>query len=313
MKTAASKTLPPRTIQFITENGSEAALPVQYDLPSCVSVGNQDSISRGVQTLCFESLGVRLGLTADTPEVFSRFPDVLPPDAQIVDPVPDDHTYGVHLAPDGSYGFTRDGSPVTSGTDLEFALSLLEHQIRIFIGINAPDRIFVHAGVVGHRGRAIVVPGRSFTGKTTLVLALVRAGATYYSDEFAVIDPEGLVHAYPRSPSIRGDGDNRPAFEAAQLGAEPPPPIPVGAVVLAEYRPGATWAPQQLSRGRGALGMFANTLAALQRSEEAMRVLGRALDGALVLDGERGEADDIAAQLLDLVSGSRAPQTADLG
>jgi uridine kinase len=39
----------------------------------------------------------------------------------------------------------------------------------------------------------IAIPGRSFSGKTSLVTALVRAGAVYYSDEFAVIDRDGLV------------------------------------------------------------------------------------------------------------------------
>ena len=43
------------------------------------------------------------------------------------------------------------------------------------------------------------------TGKTTLVKALVEAGATYYSDEFAVLDKEGQVQPYPVPLSIRGN------------------------------------------------------------------------------------------------------------
>ena len=60
----------------------------------------------------------------------------------------------------------------------------------------APDRVFVHAGVVAWRGRALVLPGTSFAGKTTLVAELVRAGAIYYSDEYAVLDEQGRVHPY---------------------------------------------------------------------------------------------------------------------
>lgn len=259
-------------------------------------------MSRGVQTLCFESLGVRLALTTDSSEVFERLPELLPPDAKLCPPLADDPSYGVHLAPDGSYGFTRDGSPVSTGTDLAFAMSLLETQIRIFIGIHAPDRIFVHAGVVGHNDRAIVVPGRSFTGKTSMVLALVRAGATYYSDEFAVVDSNGLVHPYTKAPSVRGGDAKSKDQVVAAAGSADPPPIPLGAVVFSEYRPRATWSPQELTRGRGTLGLFSNTLAALQRSEEAMRVLAHALEGAIILEGERGEADDIAPDVLALVS-----------
>ena len=50
------------------------------------------------------------------------------------------------------------------------------------------------AGVVGWENRAIVMPGASFAGKTTLVRAWLEAGATYYSDEFAVLDRAGRVH-----------------------------------------------------------------------------------------------------------------------
>jgi hypothetical protein len=31
-------------------------------------------------------------------------------------------------------------------------------------------------------------------GKTTLVVALLRAGAHYYTDDFALLDGDGLVH-----------------------------------------------------------------------------------------------------------------------
>ena len=64
--------------------------------------------------------------------------------------------------------------------------------------------MFVHAGVVAVDGRALLLPGGSFTGKTTLVAALLRAGAQYGSDEYAVLDEAGLVlPAYPRPLSIR--------------------------------------------------------------------------------------------------------------
>ena len=45
-----------------------------------------------------------------------------------------------------------------------------------FVAERAPDHLFVHAGVVGWEGRAIVMPGASFAGKTTLVAGLARGG-----------------------------------------------------------------------------------------------------------------------------------------
>ena len=59
-----------------------------------------------------------------------------------------------------------------------------------------------HAGVVGWRGRAIVIPGRSHAGKSTLVAELVRRGAVYYCDEFAVLHETGRVHPYRRTPVL---------------------------------------------------------------------------------------------------------------
>jgi hypothetical protein len=207
---------------------------------------------------------------------------------------------------DGTYQVTRDDSPLMTGVDLEFALMLLDSQLRISVGLSAPGRIFVHAGVVAHEGRAIVLPGLSLSGKTTLVVALIRAGAVYYSDEFAVLDEHGYVHPYAKPLSIR-DGDvlqnDRPAESfGALVGDEP---LRIGAAIFTRYRPGVEWNPAQLSPGRGALAMLENTLAAIKRSDEAIRAVKRAIDGAVLLQGERGEAAATAAQLLDCVRGGR--------
>ena len=64
----------------------------------------------------------------------------------------------------------------------------------------------MHAGVVGWKGWALVLPGKSGAGKTTLVAELIRAGATYYSDEYAVLDERGRVHPYARPLAVRVDG-----------------------------------------------------------------------------------------------------------
>src|SRR5215210_2081743 len=239
------------------------------------------------EDIAFESFGVRVRVTADAREVRDRIPALLPPDAQPCSPSTAEVSLAVLSRGGTAYDFLIDGSPVTQGIDLDFALTLLEAQLRIHVGLRAPNRIFVHAGVVAHDDRAIVIPGRSFAGKTSLVLALVEAGAVYYSDEFAVLDERGLVHPYAKDVSVR-DEDEIQSDHAIErfggvAGAEP---LEVGAVVFAQYRPGAEWNPTELSPGRGALSMFANTLAALQRSEEAMQVIKLAVEGALLLEGE---------------------------
>src|SRR4051794_20574153 len=67
-----------------------------------------------------------------------------------------------------------------------------------------------------------VIPRVSHSGKTTLVAALVRAGATYYSDEYAVFDAQGSVHPYARPLGIRdGNGDRPRRCPVQELGGTP--------------------------------------------------------------------------------------------
>ena len=91
--------------------------------------------------------------------------------------------------------------------------------------------------MVGWHGRAILVPGHSFQGKSTLVQAFVAAGALYFSDELALIDGAGQVHPYPRPMMLRdGTGVERrrevvpeePASATTPLTAGYDRPSPLG-------------------------------------------------------------------------------------
>jgi hypothetical protein len=49
-------------------------------------------------------------------------------------------------------------------------LERLRSALEIAIATHAPDRVFLHAGAVADgEGRAVLLPGRSSAGKTTLV------------------------------------------------------------------------------------------------------------------------------------------------
>lgn len=201
----------------------------------------------------------------------------------------------------GTYALGRDGDVLASaqGLELELALELLDSEIRLYVGRKAPSMIFVHAGVVAHRGRAIVIPAPSFGGKTTLVLALLRAGAVYYSDEFAVLDEDGFVHPYAKPLSIRGITPGQVDHSVESLGGVAGvAPLPVGEILVTSYAPGAKWAPEQLSAGAGAMVLFANTVPAQERPAQVMRVIARVAERARVLQSKRGEAEDVAPLVL---------------
>lgn len=53
--------------------------------------------------------------------------------------------------------------------------------------------LFVHAGVVALENRGMILVGESGAGKTSAVAALLRRGATYLSDEIALLDPAAGV------------------------------------------------------------------------------------------------------------------------
>jgi hypothetical protein len=177
----------------------------------------------------------------------------------------------------------------------------VERALSIRLAEFARSRVFIHAGVVSWNGSAILVPGPSHSGKSSLVAALLRAGleATYYSDEFAVVDRCGYVHPYPCPLSLRnGDGvpHRTPAADLpAKVGNRR---LRVGLVLITEFREAATWRPRRLTPGQGLLAVLANTTSARRRPARALKALATLLEGATILKGPRGDADETAAALI---------------
>ena len=188
--------------------------------------------------------------------------------------------------------------------DAELVLSIFESDVQLYVGILAHRRIFVHAGVVEWQGRAIVIPGRSMSGKSTLTAELVRAGATYYSDEYAVLDDRGRVHPYPRKVGLRSPGsDEQTKVRAESLGGTVGvKPLPVGMLVVSQYETGARWRPRRLSAGQGALEVLANTVPARTRPEQSLTSIQQAVTNATIFKGRRGEAKETAELILKALS-----------
>lgn len=179
-------------------------------------------------------------------------------------------------------------------------LEAFESNVALYCALMAKHRLFVHAGVIGWNGQAIVIPGRSFSGKSTLVKAFLHAGATYYSDEFAVLDPQGRVHPFARPLSLRENGAEMqvrvtPENLGAQTGSIP---LPVGVVLLTKFERDVRWRPRAVSCGQGVLGLLANTPAARNRPERALQILTASVAQARILSGVRGEAEHLVQQVL---------------
>jgi hypothetical protein len=186
------------------------------------------------------------------------------------------------------------------------ALRRFESHARLHVAEMAEGRLFVHAGVVAYRGRALVLPGRSHTGKSTLVAELVRAGATFYSDEYLVLDAEGGVHPYAAPLSIRTtDGTLTRKVPVGSLGGNAGSDvIPVGWVIACRYRPGAPWRPRLISPGHAIIKLMSNTVAARRTPAFALETLRRAVEGARTFITERGDAFAATRCIIELIDAS---------
>jgi hypothetical protein len=249
------------------------------------------------------SLGIRLTDASLLPRAIER----LPVGSKLVRRRTVDHMVSVVVggAPRGSirrFNVVYAGGLVGIRTlDLAEAFDFLALHLEEFAALWSPQRLFVHAGVVGWKGRAILIPGRSHSGKSTLVAALLRAGATYYSDEYALIGDDGRVHPYPRPLRLRSaDGTLGEVPAATPGGRRARAPLEVGLVLMARYAPGARWRPSRLSEGRGVLALLSHTVAARARPKDAMATLGKVVRRAPVYEGRRGEAQDVVTRLLDM-------------
>jgi hypothetical protein len=249
--------------------------------------------------ICFESFGVTIRVCVGTAELLEEIEPLMPPARTPSDSLLTAHRLGIVSEDDGTYSVYNSGTRVHEGGGLDLAKIVLEGQVRSYVSLHAPDRVFVHAGAVGHEGRAILIPGHSFSGKTTLTAALVRAGADYYSDEFAVLDRDGLVHPFPKTLSLRPDGVQVERHVEELGGTAGDAPLPIGLVVITHFNPGASWQPERLIRGPAILEVLGSTVTMTTRPEDAMKTVTKALQGATVLKGERGEADEVAQLILN--------------
>ena len=243
-----------------------------------------------------EVFGVRVALGASDPELLSHVAEVLPPGGRPIESSTVAWRYGL-VREEAEYrvvGACADDG--LTSPDPEIATHLLDSIVRATIAQRAQDRIFIHAGAVAHHGRAIVLPGASMSGKTTLVAELVRAGATYYSDEYAVIDRDGLVHPYPKPLSLRESGNFTPVESLGGVAGEQA--VPAGLVVKTSYVPGAEWQPSLVSRTEAALTLLPHTIPVHERPAEALSAVTRLAAGAGVLAGDRGDAAEVAPRLL---------------
>ena len=258
----------------------------------------------------FTNFGVKVGVRTNTPERLSQIGEHLPPASRFVLSKSVDLLYSFRFAPPpqrkgvrGYHLLYEEFIQQARTENPDELFTAFRQSLEYYVPQLAPRMVFVHSGVVGWKDRAILIPGRSFSGKSRMTAALVKAGATYYSDEFAVIDRAGRVHPYARPLSIRSEGETlgvpTPVSEiGGRVGRKP---IEVAAVFALTFKDGAKWRPRGLPHGKGILELLANTVPARKRPAESLSALKQATQSAVFFKGNRGDADETAARILQLL------------
>ncbi len=248
--------------------------------------------------LAVRAYGLRIGVRVNRPDALTPLVERLPPGWKPSSSPVVDRLYSLWLGkesgslrgPRGYHLLYVGAVRCARSLSVDEVLDAFESELRQAVAALSRDRVFIHAGVVGWGGGAILLPGRSCSGKTRLVRALVRAGASYYSDEFAVLDRRGRVHPFGHPLSIReGAGVHRCSPEELG-GVRGVGALPVRAIVLTGYRAGARWRPLRLTPGQAVLALLAHAVPVRRRPRTVLRTLQKAVSGAVALKGVRGGA-----------------------
>lgn len=275
-------------------------------LPACMNDLDRLHWAASVSVRAF---GVKFGVRVNDAGVLKTFLDRLPPGSRVYEPSRPDvgrRVYSIIRGEEIPRPLPGRHWQVYADSDLEVqafdhleTLNAFEGLVRFDVARLAERWTFVHAGAVGWNGRGILVPGLSRAGKSRLVEALVRAGATYYSDEYAVLDRRGRLFPFAKPITLRREDGSLDRVSASELGGEVgTEPIPVGMVVATSHAQEARWRPTQVAGGGTVLALLVHTVRAQLAPARVLKTLSVLAQGATTFEGVRGEADDVAKDLL---------------
>lgn len=254
----------------------------------------------------FEAFGVKIGVFCDDSELERKIKKALPL------AVPNQFKFKRNEFNEHNFFLQKDkndDSVLISRNDEEGfrffdewrVLDYFSSRIRITVAEFAKSYVFIHAGAVGWKDRAIIIPGRSYSGKTTLVSELIKLGAKYYSDEYAVLDEDGFLHPYPKMLSMRGiisdwdQLDTAPEEFGATVGEKK---LPVGMVLVTNYKENARWRPRILKPGEGVMEILQHTIPIRNSPDFVLKVLKKTVSRGIIAKSKRGAAQKFAPLLL---------------
>lgn len=183
-------------------------------------------------------------------------------------------------------------------------LSLVQGAIHLFIARHRSQYLQIHASALSRHASGVICPGEPGSGKSTLAAALLARGWSYFSDEFALIDPHALhLVPYPKAISVRPGSLEvlrrlgLPIEEGKALSRRKPlhvvklnplrvrpdavaTPCPIRMVVFPQYGQGRRPAIEPMSRAEAVFELSRRTFNFLQFRKYGLEVLVKVVRGA---------------------------------
>jgi len=253
-----------------------------------------------------ESFGVKIGFSTNSEEaleaVRKAVKSYLPNCFEEIEEIETDHNFTFVWNKSKRDTLYKNGEMIFRGEMRKFSVDSVASRIRLTVAEFAVGRVFIHSGVVSWKGKAIIIPAKSMSGKTTLTAALIKRGALYYSDEYAILDKEGFVHPFPKTLSIRGIIDEYRQVEhtvEAVGGKAATEKTRIGMFLISAYKPNARWNPKILSPAKGILEILKHTVPIRTNPDYTFRVLKQAVSQAVIVKADRGDVSKSVDLILD--------------
>ena len=214
------------------------------------------------------------------------------------------HVFVLNVDSRGRLDIFQNSELKYANLDVSAGIDRFTASLRLTVAEFAVGKAFIHAGAVGWKGKGIIIPARSFRGKSSLTAALVRCGARYYSDEYAILDKRGLLHPFPKDISLRGAEDDFSQLDhsVALLGGRAgKKPLPVKLVVLTEFKNRARWSPKEIGSGKAVLEILDNSVSIRRNPELVLQAVGQVATNCVAVKSQRGEAEVTAPLILKLL------------
>jgi hypothetical protein len=283
------------------------------DHPAFFSCSSIDPESGQKGRINFNCYGRDFVLLFDNRGLYEKLIRILPPFHEIRETVLSGHIFELITKENPeTNGLYFNGELIyETGISGEIDFEFIEAKIQFSMAVALPpEKFLLHAGAVALDKTGVIIPGNTFSGKTTLTREFIKTGAEYFSDDCAVIDKNGFLYPYSKTLSVRkterqfaadswGRGEQ---VEAQAVGAViGQTPVKIGLVIFTEFKENQTWQNDEITRGEAVLELAQNLFYSASMTlypSETLEALTKIAADAVVVRGIRGEAEDAVEKIL---------------